>query len=318
MNIVLLVCFLWLSTDAFAMPYPIQFSIPESKVVSCIPEKVRDFAYITPYDRSTYIYNTEEEYYKDYQQSFYAITCKKAGWDCMRHYEILANGCIPYFVDLEQCQNDTMAFLPRELILEAMHLEGIYVKWVDGKNFLAIDHELFNKERYYQILELLLEHTRQYLTCRKMAEYVLDRVEYTGTGNVLFLSPCPWPDYMRCTLLIGLRQVLGNRLIDYPHIPHVYNTYPKNAVVGLYGKGMSYTRILDNVPINRDNIEERIRNKEFDLIIYGSVHRGLIYHDLVKETYPEDQIVYICGEDIHGCEYFNFHNLFLREFDWNR
>jgi hypothetical protein len=46
-------------------------------------------------------YNTEEEYYNEYKKSYFAITTKKCGWDCMRHYEILANGCIPYFLNIE-------------------------------------------------------------------------------------------------------------------------------------------------------------------------------------------------------------------------
>lgn len=294
------------------MPFPIQFSIPESKVVPCVPDKEQAFATVNPYDRSTYIYDNEKDYYEDYQRSYYAITCKKAGWDCMRHYEILANGAIPYFVDLDKAPDDTMVFLPRELILEAMHLEGV------DRETMTIDFERFDKARYFEIAEELLEHTRRYLTTRKMAEYVLERVNYTGNGKVLYISGCLWPDYMRCTLLIGLREVLGNRLIDYPQVPHLYTSYPQEAVKGLYGKGISYSRVLENLPINRDNIEERIRNKEFDLIVYGSVHRGLGYHDLVKELYHPDQIVYICGEDIHGCDFYHHHNLFLREFDWNR
>ncbi len=65
--------------------------------MSEIPEKDQDFASLIPGVLSTYIYDTEEEYFKGYQRAFYAVTCKKAGWDCLRHYEILANGCIPYF-----------------------------------------------------------------------------------------------------------------------------------------------------------------------------------------------------------------------------
>jgi hypothetical protein len=49
---------------------------------------------------------------------------KKAGWDCMRHYEILGNNCIPYFVGLEDCPKNTLANLPKELLLEAKDLAG--------------------------------------------------------------------------------------------------------------------------------------------------------------------------------------------------
>ena len=175
-----------------AYHHPIQFAIPANKVVKEIPKKDRDFAFINPKDTSTYIYQSEEPYYKDYQRSYFGITCKKAGWDCMRHYEILANGCIPYFIDLDQCHPDTMAFLPKELILEAMHLPGVSYKT------LSIDHEQFDHARYQEIVTALLEHTRRYLTTEKMAQYLLDTMNYSGRKPILFLSYDTSPDYLYC------------------------------------------------------------------------------------------------------------------------
>jgi hypothetical protein len=46
---------------------PITFSIPEEKIVSFIKEKTKLLSSLIPGDISTYIYNTEEEYYKEYQ-----------------------------------------------------------------------------------------------------------------------------------------------------------------------------------------------------------------------------------------------------------
>jgi hypothetical protein len=40
----------------------------------------------------------------------------------MRHYEIMANGCIPYFPDIEQCPPNTMALLPKDLLLQGNEL----------------------------------------------------------------------------------------------------------------------------------------------------------------------------------------------------
>ena len=40
----------------------------------------------------------------------------------MRHYEIMANGCIPYFPNIEQCPPNTMALLPKHLIIEGNKL----------------------------------------------------------------------------------------------------------------------------------------------------------------------------------------------------
>lgn len=288
-----------------ARPFPLQFSISLKKIVTRIPEKKKDFVYIVPRELNTYIYTEEEDYYRDYQESYYAITCAKGGWDCMRHYEILANGCIPYFIDLESCNPDTMKFLPKKLILEAMNLPGVHCKY--------IDHSRFDKKRYHEILQELIEYTKAYLTAQKMAEYVLKCLNYKG-GSILYLSQDVGPDYLRCCTLAGLKELLGDKVIDVPKIEHIYTNYPGD-VKALYGKGFSYTKIVDDVPVDRDNIQERIKNHEFDLIIYGSVHRGTPYLELVTSVYKPEEIAYICGEDAHRCEFSDLTNLFLREFD---
>ena len=94
------------------MLYPISFSIPEEKIITYIPTKTKILSDLIPGKISTYIYNNEEDYYNEYRKSFFAITIKKAGWDCMRHYEILANGCITVFIDIENCPVYTMVSLP--------------------------------------------------------------------------------------------------------------------------------------------------------------------------------------------------------------
>jgi len=287
-------------------PLPIGFSISAHKIVEEIPEKDQDFAFIIPGKIDTYIYKEESHYYQDYQRSYFAVTNVKGGWDCMRHYEILANGCIPYFLDLDKCNSKVMHLLPKALIKEAMNLEGV--------SYLKIDHTKFNKKRYYEILTKLLEHTRRYLTTKHMAAYMLRQVDYNENGPILFLTTKVEPDYMPDCILAGLKELYQERVIDVPKIDFLYKSY-KGDVKTLYGRGMSYTKLVDDLPIDRENIEQRIRNKEFDLIIYGSVHRGLPYHNLIKQMYESERIIYICGEDCHQCEYKNLPSLFLREFD---
>ena len=53
------------------MLYPITFSIPQEKIINDIPLKVKILSNLIPGDMSTYIYNTEEEYY--YSSLFLSI-----------------------------------------------------------------------------------------------------------------------------------------------------------------------------------------------------------------------------------------------------
>lgn len=318
--IITVIATLLYSTNCTNTPYPIQFSISEIKIVDKIPQKNQDFAYIIPGQNKTYIFDDESKYYKDYQQSYFAITTKKAGWDCLRHYEILANGCIPYFLDLENCPKNTMVFLPKELILEAMNLEGV--------SYGKIDHSKFNYKKYYEILSKLLDHTRKYLTTRSIAQYILNTVGYSGKGKILVLSDVnERTDYMVACTVIGLKELIGDRVIDYPKIEYIYKNYQGNTKL-LYGKGFTYTKIVDDYLIDRENIAQRIKNKEFELIIYTAIHYYKNYHwnyypdihhlfyDEVINNYPQEKIIYLDGEDYHEvCIFLNLQNFFLREYD---
>ena len=48
-----------------------------------------------------YFFCSEDEYYEDLRQSRFGVTTKRGGWDCMRHYELAANGCVLCFRDLD-------------------------------------------------------------------------------------------------------------------------------------------------------------------------------------------------------------------------
>jgi len=137
---------------------PINFAIPNSKITNNFYTKEKDYGLIIP-GESGYRFNNETDYYSDYNKSYYGITMKKAGWDCMRHYEILANNCVPYFIDLESCPSLTLTNLPKSLLLEARYLA-----------------ENFEIEKYDRILKELFEFTKENLTTKQLAEYFLKNV----------------------------------------------------------------------------------------------------------------------------------------------
>jgi hypothetical protein len=76
---------------------------------------------LIPGDTSHYLFRAGEEakYYEMYRLSMFAHTKKKGGWDCLRHYEILAAGCIPIFEDLDKCPEDTLSSFPKTLLKDA-------------------------------------------------------------------------------------------------------------------------------------------------------------------------------------------------------
>ena len=136
---------------------PITFAIPESQLITSVVEKTRLFGTIIPGDMSTYIFNTESEYYYDYASSYYGITHKKAGWDCMRHYEILANKCIPFFTDLNSCPPSILTTFPKEIILETNQ----YAR----ESKIHPEYDSLNNE--------LFKYTRENLTTKSLIKNIL-------------------------------------------------------------------------------------------------------------------------------------------------
>lgn len=138
---------------------PITFAIPTPKLSQPNKNKIQEYATCIPGQPETYVFKEEQPYYEDYQKSYYGVTMKKAGWDCMRHYEILGNYCMPYFTDLEDCPKDTLSSFPKELLLEAKKLANN-----------------FNQEKYYTLLDKVFEHTKQHLTTKSLAKYILSYI----------------------------------------------------------------------------------------------------------------------------------------------
>jgi hypothetical protein len=341
---------------------PISFSIPEEKIVTTnihtlIKNKIKILSSLIPGKIKTYIYNTEEDYYNEYRQSFFATTIKKAGWDCMRHYEIIANGCIPYFPNIEKCPTHTMTIPLKILFVKGNALfKQFIISQRESSGVKSIEHLTADDINQYTILlNDFLDYMRENLTTNKIAKYILEscsrrvnpashvasfpqdkdgvrdditgvrdditgvRDDITGVSRVLYLSGNVSPDYLRCLTLHGFKVNFGENCHDYPKVPHIYKSNSINYK-GLYGKGITYTNLLDNSLHNDtlDNrIEDDIKNKYYDIIIYGSYHRGMPYYDLICSVYKANEIVLLCGDDIHNCNYKSWtdkgHHVFVRE-----
>jgi hypothetical protein len=151
-----------------------------------------------------------------------------------------------------------------------------------------------------------------------MALYLLKAMNYSGKGKILFLSQNTETEYLRDFILIGLKEALGgDKVIDYPQLPFIYKDYPLD-IHWLYGYGMTYTKILDNVYVDRSDLREKIKNKYFELIIYAEIHKSTIplYElELIKSIYDSIKIAYLYAEEQeHSFVSYNLENLFIREY----
>lgn len=256
--------------------YPLSYSIPKKCIkpldLSC---KKRLFSKMIPGKKDTYIYKNEVDYNKNYEESYFAFTYKKCGYDCLRHYEILSNNCIPYFLEINNIPDKTMTTFPKNKV-------SAIISEFDIEN---PDYKKLDKH-----IETLHNYTLKYLTCESSALYViniLNNIDNMESLNILMITANRM-NYSMMSLAYGLRINLGNRFIDYPKINCLYNKQQFNL------------HINDDVMIDRTNIIEKIKRKEFDFIICGpcGIDETQIEHtSLVEKYYNKNEIAYVFGGD---------------------
>eukprot|EP01065_Artemidia_motanka_P025090 TRINITY_DN29979_c0_g1_i2.p1 TRINITY_DN29979_c0_g1~~TRINITY_DN29979_c0_g1_i2.p1 ORF type:complete len:416 (+),score=87.89 TRINITY_DN29979_c0_g1_i2:1033-2280(+) len=136
------------------------------------------------------------------------------GWDALRHYEVLARGCVPYFVDLLMLPAASMPFYPRDLILEAMTLRGVGSTAGRGDFWYAgsygIDHSGFQQSAYFGIAAKIQAHARRHLSTKARARYILQALAAAGGAReprrVLFVHHC-YHDFMGDSLWHGFKDL---------------------------------------------------------------------------------------------------------------
>ena len=179
---------------------PINFSIPKNKIIKEINRKPKNLlSPLIPGRLETYIYKDEKSYNQMYQNSVFALTYRKGGWDCFRHYEILMNGCIPFYLEINKCPNKTLEKLPKDLLKEILKkYEWILSKYnpffIYKKKFLnikkimlflissiksnkSLENFIHNNEEVFEIKNQLLNYTKNNLTTEIIAKEIIEKIK---------------------------------------------------------------------------------------------------------------------------------------------
>ncbi len=191
-----------LISDNIKNVYPINFAIPKEKIIHTInPKPLNILAPLIPGKYSTYIYENEQDYYQAYQDSIFALTYKKLGWDSLRHYEILMNGCIPLFLNIDKCPEKILTNLPKKLLFDVFNqyswiLNQFFPTSIYKMKFLSIEKfflyllNLFKKKHtstylissHPEIIEIkkkMIDYTKKNLTTEKIASnMILNTIRY--------------------------------------------------------------------------------------------------------------------------------------------
>src|SRR6185437_2176763 len=258
--------------------HPLPYSIPSEYVIDRNIEKKFVLSSSRPCsEKADYKFKPHEEaeYLNTYEESYFAVTQKKGGWDCLRHYEIMSSGCIPIFPDLDKCPTQTMISFPKQLIKQA-------AKELDSK---AIDLELYEEYRN-KMLEWMEDNCTAEVTLKK---YVLPYIKNPDFSKVLLIRCHEGVNYTREMFWIGmyrhLREKSSSSMIEktigeYPRIPYLYDDFPYDQMQNLHGIGFGYSRKLNEAKLKKKGIQLihdqneiiiKTKEKYWDLIVYGKV-----------------------------------------------
>lgn len=304
---------------------------------TCIPKKTIDFSELVPGKRETYSFEFAHEldYRRLYSASYFAVTMKKGGWDCNRHYEIISCGTMPYFDSLEKSDNLTMKHLPKSLLNEAKSISGI------NRNNLTLNHSQFNFTQYQLLLHRLIYYSRHRLTTRKLVEYILRTVNYkyhnsSEKHSILYISHnhC---DYMKEFMLHGFTLIFEEQVHVYDPPAYLYGYSPNRMWTPtetanyygeeLYGFGYGFALSLrkyahlyirDISELSTEYIVmSNIQRRQYSLIVFGSIIRrnNLLSH--AAKYYKKSEMILIDGEDerkeSRRSEFAKLGTYFLRE-----
>jgi hypothetical protein len=288
--------------------FPLSYSICDEYVVNTVPDKKHLWAEVIPGIPETYRFGVEDEaeYQQSYRDSQFALTFKKGGWDCLRHYEILAGGCIPVFREGQNCPEKTMTNFPKELIIRA---NKELIPWKNTQEY---------KDKYAKYATELLEYTRANLTTSAAAKYFLNIVHPMKPINnlkILFIACHEGVNYSREFLFIGLNRLCkaeGGECIMYPRLDFLYDDFDVAHLKNKHGLGYCYSRKLHKTlekeknPLTEEEVRNTICSHYWDYVVFAKVGPdecglGTIPHmplwDIVYRNYTKDEIVFLYGGD---------------------
>jgi hypothetical protein len=280
--------------------YPISFGIPEDQVLDYMPEKTRDFfpQKIGEDPIETYK-NDPERYWEDLKASrFLMISKQGVGWETPLIVEALSQGCIPLFI--EDVPEKSFQFIPKRFLDGVRNAKGVHVGW--------LDHNLFAADGYQRVVNYLLQYTKKHLTTKAIANYML-----ATTGKevrkilVLGFGQSEGDYLLQQSLIHGLKEVLGgDNVVD---IPKLDTLYKKTIKARMYREGIPYCNTLKDHNVERSNLEDRIREHEFDLVIvmgcFTEKDRSRLkqeegcfpYGANIEEHYDSSEILFVDGSE---------------------
>jgi hypothetical protein len=235
-----------------------------------------------------YSFHSEADYLAKYAESYFALTHRKAGWDCFRHVEIMASGSVPLMPDASEIPEFSMVHYPKHALAKIARK-------------VAVERGRPSWELRSELRAFFLKH----LTTKSMAAYILEAAGIPPDASVLFLDanlPSN-PEYISTLTAIGLKENLGSNCTLHPTADFLYQDSHIDTQ-GFYGRGFGYGKKIE--PTHRAHHElaevtsltNSVDYKDFDYAVVGSITRNVQLTASLFNHFPPSRIVLIHGEDL--------------------
>jgi len=185
-----------------------------------------------------YKFTEEKDYYDDLARSFFGITMRKGGWDCTRHYEILAAGTVVMFKQYDE--------KPAACSPQCPH----FISYKDKKDFMEKANRLVVNgqptEEYRRILQAQRDWLLANATATARAKQLAGQIENYFAGKPAEPMPKLYFKWLRrwrihfflfkeSAMLRAITFVKQNRQVDWFY----YNIFRK-----IPGMGKFISRVL--------------------------------------------------------------------------
>ena len=255
------------------------------KTLNLEPQLNSKFFFLSPIvPGKPYSFNDEVDYFQAYSKSVWAITHKKGGWDCMRHLEIMASGCIPLMHDAKKIPECAMFYYPKELFAK-LYLEFKKSPFLPGPD----------------LLEFIEKWMAMYLTSGSVVQNMLNLVspEFDiKNKKILFVDPtlAHSVDYMSAVVLHGLLQTFPSKIDILECAPrYMFDDYT-DATNSLYGRGFGYSKSCRAEKRNVVNLSDINFSDYFFVVVTNSL-RNLEFLEKNIKSLANTHLVLIEGGD---------------------
>lgn len=260
--------------------FPVSFGV---MVPSELPISITKSNFISPIIPGLpYSFDDASDYYSTYNKSWWGITHKKGGWDCLRHIEIIDSGAVPLMYDAWKIPEGAMFFYPKKLMSDL--------------------YQIFKKQTFtvdIKVLEYLATWKNEFLTSEAIIRNSLSAiVNHQSIDRVLFIDPDlnRKPDYLSLMVIYGLERLFPNKVDIYSEAPeYIFDDYAKKTD-SLYGKGFGFTKGVPSV--QRSVVPEAdCEWRKYSLIIVGHGLRNIDLLEQLKGSIKREQLMIFEGGD---------------------